>query len=94
MNYRLMLFTCKVRCFDHVVCTFVHQGYFLNTDILRHYLSRWNGCMGPDGEPYQYFETPEQVAHNDGTCCIPFDAVRSGTLCYYGRQQHDYEVVE
>jgi len=89
-DYRLMRYTQKVKCWDGIVRSFDCQGYFLNTDVLRHHLACWNGCMGPAGEPYQYFETPEQVSHNDGTCCGP---VRPGAICYHGNQQHDYEII-
>ena len=88
--YRLMRYTCKVKCYDGVVRSFEHMGYFIDTDVLRHHLAGWNGCPGPAGEPYQYFETLEQVHHNDGVCCGP---VPSEALCYYGSQQHDYEIL-
>jgi len=87
-----MLYTCRVKCFDGVVRTREAVGYFTNTDVLRHQLAMWNGVPGPAGEPYQYFETPAQVAHNDGTCCIPYRLLPLRKTLYHGNQMHDYEM--
>lgn len=91
MNYRLMLFTCRVKCFDGVIRTFENTGYFMNTQVLRHRLAAWNGCMGPAGEPYQYFETQAQAIHNDGTCCIPEGLLPKWKCLWNGPSGHHYE---
>lgn len=93
-SYRTMLFTSRVKCWDGVVRTFEHAGYFTSTTVLRHRLATWNGQMGPAGEPYQYFETTQQAVHNDGTCCIPDRLLPAWKCLWHGPCQHHYEFRE
>lgn len=90
MSIRLMLYTCKVRCYDGVVRTWERSGYFSDTTVLRHRLAAWNGQMGPAGEPYQYYETSAQAHHNDGTCCVPKSLIPTFRCLWYGREGHHY----
>jgi hypothetical protein len=85
-----MLYTQQVKCWDGITRTTECVGYFADTDVLRHCLARWNGCMGPAGEPYQYFETLAQVRHNDGACCIKEELVPWTTGYWWGREQHHH----
>jgi hypothetical protein len=94
LNYRLMLYTCRVKCHDGVTRVFEQTGYFTNTDVLQHRLVDWNGQTGPAGEPYQYFETRAQAAHNDAACPIPFDLLPIWQCLWYGNCQHQCELKE
>jgi len=87
---RLMLYTCRVKCWDGAVRTFERAGYFEDLSVLRHRLVDWNGCMGPAGEPYAYFETRSQALHNDGACCVREELIPKGQIVYTGPCQHHY----
>lgn len=91
MSYRMMLYTCKVKCYDGVTRTFERTGYFANTNVLRHRLAAWNGQRGPAGKPYQYFETSAQACHNDGTCCIPYGVLPPWKPLWHGLSAHQYD---
>ena len=90
-NYRIMLYTRRVKCFDGVTRTTRCTADFTDTTVLRHRLAAWNGQPGPAGEPYQYFETPDQAFHNDGACCIPTSSLPGWNCLWNGRQAHNYE---
>jgi hypothetical protein len=82
---RAMTYTCEVQCWDNITRIFEQVGYFNNTDTLRHCLARWNGCAGPAGTPYRYYETRAQVTHNDGSCCISEGDVPWNKCFWHGR---------
>lgn len=73
----------RVRCYDHVVRTFEHSGYFWDTKVLRALLRRWDGCQGPDGSPYEYFETPEQALANDAARRLNENEIRRWAGLFY-----------
>ena len=93
-GYRLMLYTCQVKCFDGVVRAFEQTGYFSDLKVLRQQLASWDRARGPAGEPYQYFETPEQAQHNEGACCVPDHLLPLLHTLWHGPQLHDYEFKE
>ena len=71
MHYIEQHYTQRVKCFDGVVRTTETSAFFVSRKHFLHYLEKWNGSNGPCGEPYEYFESPEQNKRNFSERWLP-----------------------
>jgi len=64
-------FTSEVLCFDGVVKRFKHKKYVASRKIFLELLAMWDGCNGPNGGKYSYWESPVDYALNMAATVLP-----------------------
>ncbi len=61
----LLQYMSRVTCHDGVKRQWLQHAIFNNLETFRQLIARWNGCEGPNGGVYEYFETGEIVLSNN-----------------------------